>query len=90
MKRPKLRIKSEATSSSECDDIDIDETCNDNLYESEWEEDECVGCGENYSEMKKKTGSSVWCAPGGVMKAVQDMKTSVITAESKNSTRRKM
>lgn len=91
MKRPKLRIKKEATSSSECDDFDIDEICNDNLYESEWEEDECVGCGENYSETKKKkTGSSVWCAPGGVMKAVQDMKTSVITAESKNSTRRKM
>lgn len=91
MKRPKLRIKKEATSSSECDDFDIDEICNDNLYESEWEEDECVGCGENYSETKKKkTGSSVWCAAGGVMKAVQDMKTSVITAESKNSTRRKM
>lgn len=54
MKRPKLRIKKEATSSSECDDIDIDEICNDNLYESEWEEDECVGCGENYSETKKR------------------------------------
>lgn len=52
-KRKRTQKKKELTSSSESEDIDINTICNDNLYESDWDEDYCVWCKENYSETKR-------------------------------------
>lgn len=48
------KMKREVTSSSESEDIDIDQICDDPAYDSDWEENDCVFCGENYNETTKQ------------------------------------